>query len=73
MFQDAWRMLRDYFYDTDMTGLPWDAIFDRYLPLVERCCKREELDDGMFTCFFLCHSLSSQAILSLVSTYLQSA
>jgi hypothetical protein len=52
MFQDAWRMLRDYFYDTDMTGLPWDAIFDRYLPLVERCCKREELDDGMFTCFF---------------------
>ena len=46
MYKDAWRMLRDYFYDSDMTSLPWDDIFDRYLPLVERAAKREELDDG---------------------------
>ena len=48
MYKDAWRMLRDYFYDPDMHSLDWDAIFEKYLPLVERCSKREELDDGKF-------------------------
>ena len=46
MYRDAWRMLRDYFYDSELTSLPWDSVFDRYLPLVDRCAKREELDDG---------------------------
>lgn len=46
MYKDAWRMLRDYFYDPELTGLSWDVIFERYLPLVDRCSKREELDDG---------------------------
>ncbi|KAL7550866.1 hypothetical protein ACHAWF_014071 [Thalassiosira exigua] len=45
MYRDAWRMLRDYFWDVDMNGIHWDTVFDRYLPLVERCSKREELDD----------------------------
>ena len=45
MYKDAWRMLRDYYYDSGMTSLEWDTVFDRYLPLVERCAKREELDD----------------------------
>ena len=45
LFADAWRMLRDYFYDADMHRVDWDEVFDRYLPLVERCAKREELDD----------------------------
>jgi C-terminal processing protease CtpA/Prc len=45
LYDDAWRMLRDYFYDPDMTGIDWPAIHERFLPLVERCSKREELDD----------------------------
>jgi len=45
MYDDAWRMLRDYFYDQDMTGIDWPEIHERFLPLVERCTKREELDD----------------------------
>ena len=45
IYNDAWRMLRDYFYDPTMTGIDWVAIHDRYLPLVSRCTKREELDD----------------------------
>jgi C-terminal processing protease CtpA/Prc len=45
MYSDAWRMLRDYFYDPEMTGIDWSAIHDRYFPLVSRCTKREELDD----------------------------
>jgi len=45
MYRDAWRLLRDYFYDPDMHSVDWDAVFERYLPMVERCSKREELDD----------------------------
>ena len=45
MYADAWRLLRDYFYDRDMTGIDWPAVFARYRPLVTRCAKREELDD----------------------------
>ena len=45
LYDDAWRMLRDYFYAPDMTGIDWPAIHERYLPLVERCSKREEIDD----------------------------
>jgi len=47
LFNDAWRMLRDYFYDREMHGLDWDSIHTRYLPLVHRCRKREELDDAL--------------------------
>ena len=45
MFGDAWRMLRDYFYDPNMHGVDWNGMFHRYYPLVARCGKREELDD----------------------------
>ncbi len=45
LYDDAWRMLRDYFYDPEMTGIDWPTIHERYLPLVSRCAKREELDD----------------------------
>ena len=48
MYADAWRMLRDYFYDRNLHSVQWDVIFERYLPLVERCSKREELDDGVY-------------------------
>ena len=45
IFLDAWRMERDYFYDTHMHGVEWNAIRDRYLPLVDRVADREELND----------------------------
>jgi C-terminal processing protease CtpA/Prc len=45
MFSDAWRLLRDYFYDPNMHGVDWMSVFVRYEPLVQRCGKREELDD----------------------------
>mmetsp|Transcript_38758 Transcript_38758/g.85087 ORF Transcript_38758/g.85087 Transcript_38758/m.85087 type:complete len:554 (+) Transcript_38758:44-1705(+) len=45
MYDDAWRLLRDYFYDAGMTSIDWDEVYKRYLPLVGRCAKREELDD----------------------------
>ncbi len=45
MFIEAWRLERDYFYDTKMVGLDWKAMRDRYLPLVDRVSTRDELSD----------------------------
>jgi tricorn protease len=45
IYVDAWRMERDYFYDPGMHGVDWDAVRDRYMPLVERVTTRDELSD----------------------------
>lgn len=45
MFLDAWRMHRDFLYDSDMRGVDWDAVKEKYLPLVKRISDRAELND----------------------------
>ncbi len=35
IFDEVWRMEKEYFYDPNMHGLDWDAIYDRYRPLVD--------------------------------------
>ncbi|MCC6173705.1 MAG: PDZ domain-containing protein [Chloroflexi bacterium] len=45
MFREAWRLQREHFWLEDMAGLNWDAIYDRYLPLVDRVATRSELSD----------------------------
>ena len=45
IFLDAWRLERDYFYDRNMQGVDWNAMRQRYLPLVYRVSDREELND----------------------------
>jgi len=45
LFVDAWRLERDYFYDPGMHGNDWDAIRDKFLPLVDRVTTRDELSD----------------------------
>jgi tricorn protease len=45
MFNDAWRMHRDFLYDTKMRGIDWTAAKARYAPLVDRVTDRAELDD----------------------------
>jgi tricorn protease len=45
MFIEAWRLERDYFYDTGMHGVDWPAMRDKYLPLVDRVTTRAELSD----------------------------
>lgn len=47
MFKDAWRMERDYFYDPNMHGLDWEAVYNKYSPLLSRITDRYELDDLM--------------------------
>ena len=45
LFTDAWRMERDYFYDSNMHNIDWDAMYQKYLPLVDRITTRSELND----------------------------
>lgn len=47
IFRDSWRLKRDYFYDPAMHGVDWQAMHDRYFPLVDRVTDREELNNLM--------------------------
>lgn len=44
MYTDAWRILRDWFYDPGMHGMDWQAVHDKYLPLAEAATHRTDLD-----------------------------
>ncbi len=48
MFKEAWRLQRDQFWTPDMSGVDWQAVFDRYFPLVERVGSRQEFSDLMW-------------------------
>ncbi|WP_165228562.1 S41 family peptidase [Aquisphaera insulae] len=45
MFDEAWRLERDYFYDRAMHGADWKAVRSKYRPLVDRVRSRDELSD----------------------------
>ena len=34
IFDEAWLMEKEYFYDPHMHGVDWQAMYDRYSPLV---------------------------------------
>jgi tricorn protease len=48
MFREAWRLQRDQFWTSDMSGIEWRRVLDRYLPLVDRCATRSEFSDLMW-------------------------
>ncbi len=43
IFNDAWRQMRDFFYDPNMHGLDWKAIHDKYAVLVPYVHNRNDL------------------------------
>ena len=45
IFTEAWRMLRDFFYDRNLHGVDWTGIHRKYLPLIDRVADRAELND----------------------------
>jgi tricorn protease len=47
IFNDVWRMEAEYFYDPDMHGLDWKAVYDRFRPLVNHVGRREDLNTLM--------------------------
>ena len=45
MYLEAWRLQRDQFWIADMSGVDWEVVRDRYLPLVDRVSSRAEFSD----------------------------
>ncbi|HDH25988.1 MAG TPA: peptidase [Actinobacteria bacterium] len=48
MFREAWRLQRDQFWRPNMSGVDWEAVAERYLPLVDRVGSRAEFSDLMW-------------------------
>lgn len=48
IYTEAWRMLRDFFYDRAMNGVDWAAMRQKYLPLINRVSDRSELNDVIY-------------------------
>ncbi len=45
MYGEAWRLMRDHYWRTDMGGVDWQRVHDRYRPLVDRLGSRDDLVD----------------------------
>lgn len=43
IFRETWRIERDYFYDAKMHGNDWQAIYDKYRPLLAYVQHRSDL------------------------------
>jgi len=45
IFNEAWRLQRDFFYDPNMHGVDWEAVKKQYEALLPRISTRDELND----------------------------
>ncbi len=43
IFNEAWRQMRDFFYDPNMHGTDWNKIREKYKPMAEACAHRNDL------------------------------
>lgn len=43
IFRETWRIQREYFYDPKMHGADWNAIYKKYLPLLQHVGHRSDL------------------------------
>lgn len=44
IYTDAWRIMRDWFYEPGMHQVDWKAMHDKYQPLVANVANRVDLD-----------------------------
>ncbi len=45
MYTEAGRLMRDNFWRPDMSGVDWDSVLDRYLPVLDRVATHDDLVD----------------------------
>jgi tricorn protease len=43
IFNETWRMERDFFYDPDMHGLSWENLKAKYAPLIDAASCRQDV------------------------------
>ncbi|MCZ6829262.1 MAG: PDZ domain-containing protein, partial [Gammaproteobacteria bacterium] len=44
IFDETWRMQQEYFYAPNLHGLDWQAVYQRYRPLLDHVGTREDLN-----------------------------
>ncbi|MDX1556639.1 MAG: PDZ domain-containing protein, partial [Xanthomonadales bacterium] len=45
IFDEAWRMEKEYFYAENMHGLDWEAMYRKYQPLLPHAGRREDVNE----------------------------
>ncbi len=45
MYDETGRIMRDNFWREDMSGVDWDAVLDRYRPVLDRVATHDDLVD----------------------------
>lgn len=45
MYREAWELQKEHFWDSQMSKIDWQLVYDRYLPLLDRVCTRSEMSD----------------------------
>ncbi len=45
MLREAWRLMRDHYWNAELAGIDWQAVYERYAPQVERVGSRSEFSD----------------------------
>jgi len=45
ILREVWRLQRDFFYDPNMHGVDWSAVWTQYSALLPRISNRDELND----------------------------
>ncbi|MBF0237477.1 MAG: PDZ domain-containing protein [SAR324 cluster bacterium] len=45
MFQESWRLQKEFFWTETLGGVDWNQVYQRYFPLLERVGSRSELSD----------------------------
>ncbi|MDG9719179.1 S41 family peptidase [Streptomyces sp. DH24] len=45
MYEETGRVMRDHFWRSDMSGVDWDGVLDRYRPVLERVATHDDLVD----------------------------
>ena len=43
VFNDAWRIERDYFYAANLHGVDWPAVREQYAKMLDDCASREDV------------------------------
>lgn len=43
LFDDAWRMMRDFFYAPNLHGVDWQGVHDAYAAMLPYCATRDDL------------------------------
>src|SRR5262249_29959305 len=45
MLREIWRLQRDHFWTPTMSGIDWNAVYEKYAPLLDRVSSRGEFSD----------------------------